>query len=551
MTEHRADSGRTWRIVALWALLITLHPGRAVACVGDCRDTGKVEIGDLIVGVTIALGIRPVTACPAFANPQGKVDIAQLIKAVDNALNGCSGETLTATATPLSSATASGTAVLTVSPQPTPTTAATSPSTPPLDTPSLTATASATPTRTISAAIEHLIVLVQENTSFDAYFGTYCEAPAFSDPTCTDGPSCCEAAPAADPGTGATPLLLDDAEHAAYDPNHLSACEISEINGGLMNRFVAGASCGSNPHNFAYADQSSVAYYRDLVQRSALADRWFQPVTGESSANDMYLARAAFVFADDAFEPTGAIGTQCSLQKHTTLYNDQTIGDLLADAGVPWAFYIQGYQTMADANAQGLCPPADPACPISFPFYPCVYDPDDIPFQYYERFRDNPEFMKDYTHFGEDLAAGNLPAVTFVKAIGFRTEHPGYGETISAGVAFTSDLINRVLSSPYADSTLIVVTYDESGGFFDHVAPPPTSPVDNQPYGSRVPTIAVGRFARAGQVSHVVMEHSSIVKFIEWNWLGGKTGQLGTRDATVNNIGSLLDPAQTGTQVPE
>src|SRR5581483_3646133 len=149
------------------------------------------------------------------------------------------------------------------------------------------------------------------------------------------------------------------------------------------------------------------------------------------------------------------------------------------------------------------------------------------------------------------IDAGNLPPVTFVKAIGFRTEHPGYGLTISDGVAFTSTLVDRILSSRYADDTLILITYDEDGGYFDHVAPPPTSPVDGKQYGPRVPTFAVGRFARSNYVSHVEMEHSSIVKFIEWNWLHGATGQLGTRDAVVNNIGSLLDPAETGTAVPE
>ena len=72
--------------------------------------------------------------------------------------------------------------------------------------------------------------------------------------------------------------------------------------------------------------------------------------------------------------------------------------------------------------------------------------------------------------------------------------------------------------------------------------PPPTSSVDGQPYGARVPLLALGPFARKGSVSHVTLEHSSIVKFIEWNWLGHKTGQLGTRDRHVNNLGSMLDP---------
>jgi phospholipase C len=110
--------------------------------------------------------------------------------------------------------------------------------------------------------------------------------------------------------------------------------------------------------------------------------------------------------------------------------------------------------------------------------------------------------------------------------------------------------VGRIEASAYAANTLVLVTYDEGGGYYDHVAPPPASTVDGKPYGTRVPLFAVGPFARKNFVSHVTMEHSSIVKFIEWNWLG-KTGQLGTRDAAVNNLGSLLDPAKTSVAVPE
>lgn len=405
--------------------------------------------------------------------------------------------------------------------------------------------------RPTESNIEHLIVLIQENISFDAYFATWCEAPPDSEPTCTSGATCCEAGPATDPGTGSSPMLLDDTEHASFDPIHFYACNVSEMNGGRMDHFVAGATCGSSPDNFAYSDDATVGYYRDLAGRYALADRWFHSVAGASSSNDMYFARAEFVFEDNKYVPAGAIGSSCTLNRNEASYDDPTVGDLLADAGVPWAFYIEGYQTMIDAVAQGECPPADPACPAGFPFYPCVYDPSDIPFQYYPRFRDDPTYMRDWSRFAEDLEGGTLPAVSFVKAIGFRTEHPGYGSTISAGIDFSRALVDRVLASPYARNTLLVITYDESGGYFDHVAPPADSPVDGKAYGARVPTSAIGRFARRGHVSHVEMEHSSIVRFIEWNWLGGKTGQLGTRDAVVNNIGSLLDPRETGTPVPE
>jgi phospholipase C len=133
--------------------------------------------------------------------------------------------------------------------------------------------------------------------------------------------------------------------------------------------------------------------------------------------------------------------------------------------------------------------------------------------------------------------------VSFVKAIGYESEHPGYGDTVSAGITFVGGTIAAIEASSYAPNTLVLVTWDEGGGHFDHIAPPPTSTVDNQPYGTRVPLLAIGPLAAVGVVSHVTMEHSSIVKFIEYNWLGGQTGQLKGRDAVVANIGSLLDPS--------
>ncbi len=84
----------------------------------------------------------------------------------------------------------------------------------------------------------------------------------------------------------------------------------------------------------------------------------------------------------------------------------------------------------------------------------------------------------------------------------------------------------------------MLLTYDEGGGYFDHVAPP-ASP-DGDPYGTRVPLLALGSFAKKGWISHVQMELTSIVRFIEWNWLRD-VGQLGARDAVVANLGSLLD----------
>jgi phospholipase C len=397
--------------------------------------------------------------------------------------------------------------------------------------------------------IAHVVLVVQENHTFDTYFGQYCTAAAGSSPSCTQGPACCEAAPAKDP-TGASPVVLDDAENAGYDPNHTQSCELGEIDDGKMDAFVTGTSC-SNAKNFAVAPASVAQPYWDLATQNALADRWFQPIAGQSSSNDMYFATAHYVFTDNAYQPDSN-GHGCEVPPETTIeYTSQTtIADLLVAGGKTFAVYAEGYAAMLAAT---LCPSPPSDCtmtPVALPTPPCVYQPDDIPFEYYKQFEDDPKTMKDLSDLATDLQGGTLPSFSFVKRVQYKNEHPGYGTEITKGAAAVQEIVDLVAGSPYASDTLVLVTWDEGGGFFDHVAPPPASASDGQPYGMRVPLLAIGTFARKGTVSHVVMEHSSIVKFLEWNFLG-TTGQLGARDTEVANIGSLLDPAQTGAVVPE
>jgi phospholipase C len=399
-----------------------------------------------------------------------------------------------------------------------------------------------------ASKIEHLVVIVQENHTFDTYFGRYCTAASGSAPACTQGPGCCEAGPAYDP-SGASPVVLDDMANGAYDPDHTQVCELAETNNGAMDRYVTGAGACSDARHFAYADPAIVQPYWDLASAGALADRYFQPISGQSSSNDMYLARAQFVFVDNDYKPD-AIGQQCSPIAATMSFTGTTIGDLLDDAGVSWAFYAEGYQAMVDVRATSTCPKAPKDCPFALNLEPCDYDPADVPFAYYPSSADNPKVMRDYALFATDLANLALPQVVFIKSVGYHSEHPGEYTTISDGVRFVGDVIDAIDASPYAPDTLILLTWDEGGGFFDHVAPPGLGSVDGRPYGTRVPLLALGPFAAAGTVSHVELEHSSIVSFIEWNWLGMQTGQLAGRDTAVANLGSVIDPVAAGAAIP-
>jgi phospholipase C len=288
--------------------------------------------------------------------------------------------------------------------------------------------------------------------------------------------------------------------------------------------------------------------YHGWAGTYALGDRYFQPLAGASSSNDMYFAVAHYVFTDNSYEPDSN-GKGCNLPPAPTAqYTGQTTtADLLVAAGKTFAFYAEGYQAMLDATFCPL-PPSD--CPAHIPTVPCDYGNGDNPFQFYQQLTDNRTYQKDYAQLAQDIAANALPNVAFVKPLQYHDEHPGYATTISQGVTFVTGVVDSIEASPYANSTLVLLTWDEGGGYYDHVAPPADDAADGRPYGTRVPILAMGRFARKNFVSHVVMEHSSIVKLIEYNFLHA-TGQLAARDAVVANLGSLLDPVETGIVIPE
>ena len=396
---------------------------------------------------------------------------------------------------------------------------------------------------TTRTPIRHVVVIVQENHSFDAYFAAYCAQT-----------HTCNTAPVTNPYAPLQPVPLTDASTAAYDPNHFADCEQVEINGGRMDGYITphpaqtqstGYPCGA-PANFTQAGTgttSPVATYQQWSgSRAALADDFFQPSVGASSQNDMYLWMARYVFKDNTAEPA-AVGSQCPTPRATTSYTTPNLGHVLDTGHVSWAWYAEGYSAMKTANAGGTCalPPTD--CPSHVPNYPCVFDPSDIPAEYVPGQADNPTHIRDYTKLTADITAHALPAVSFVKGIGYHSEHPGYGDTVSAGVRFVTKTVNEITS--HVPDALVLLTWDESGGYFDHVAPPTgtaATAVDGQAYGPRVPLLAIGYGAARGTVSHTQLEHSSIVKFIEWNFLGS-TGQLHARDAVVHNLGSLLKPA--------
>jgi phospholipase C len=130
--------------------------------------------------------------------------------------------------------------------------------------------------------------------------------------------------------------------------------------------------------------------------------------------------------------------------------------------------------------------------------------------------------------------AGNLPAVSFVKPIGEVNEHPGYANVLD-GERHVEELISAIRNSPDWKNTAIIITYDENGGFWDHVSPPV---VDRWGPGTRVPTLIISPFSRGGHIDHTFYETTSILAFIERRW---KLTPLSTRDASANDLTAAFD----------
>jgi acid phosphatase len=202
-----------------------------------------------------------------------------------------------------------------------------------------------------------------------------------------------------------------------------------------------------------------------------------------------------------------------------------TIGDRLSDAGVSWAWYAGGWD---DAVAGKPAP--------TFQFH-------HQPFSYFSRYGEGMpgrQHLQDETRFLSSITDEALPAVSFIKPLGLFDEHAGYSAVESAE-SHAVELIEAVKASPYWERSAIVVTYDDFGGWYDHVAPPP---IDRWGPGGRVPAIIVSPWARKGYVDSTPYDHTSILKFIEWRW---SLAPLATRDASAWSLLPAFDFGAPGT----
>ena len=331
------------------------------------------------------------------------------------------------------------------------------------------------------------------------------------------------------------------------DPTHRFYQHQSQVHGGRMDRFAAVSNVGGLA--MGYYDGRDLPLW-DFARRYTLADRFFAGTFGGSFINHLWMICACTPrHPDPPKENTVELGARGELLKDGAYTPDgyavnnvyssfgprspeavhpekvlppltlPTIGDRLSDKGIDWAWYAAGWN-----NAVAGKPDA------SFQFH-------HQPFTYFRRYGDGtPDraaHLKDESDFLEAISRGNLPTVTFYKPIGKDNEHPGSTDVIT-GEKRVADVLTQLEKSPQWSRMVVVVTYDEYGGFWDHVPPPK---LDRWGPGSRVPALIISPFSRGGYVDHTTYDTTSILKLIETRF--GLT-PLGERDAKVQSLAESL-----------
>jgi phospholipase C len=409
-------------------------------------------------------------------------------------------------------------------------------------------------------SIDHIVVIYQENWSFDSLFGRFRGANGIANASDT---SIAQAAKDGTPYATLPPSIDTRRQPPAPDPRipanlpvapfdlgryvpptsmtgnpiHRFYHQQHQINGGRMDRFVAWTNVGGLV--MSYYDATSLPL-GELAKEFVLADNFFHAAFGGSFLNHMWMVCACtpswpeapadlraeldaggMLIKDGDVTPDGyVVNTAYTVNTPhpARVPRDDllpsltmpTIGDRLDERGIAWAWYSGGWD---DALAGKPHP--------RFAFH-------HQPFAYFARWADGSpakaRHLKDETQFFRDIAAGRLPAVSFVKPLGTLNEHPNSSELL-AGQQHMASLVQAVRASPVWARTVIIITYDENGGRWDHVAPPV---VDRWGPGTRVPTVIVSPLARRGHVDHTRYDTTAILKLIETRW---NLAPLAARDA--------------------
>jgi len=377
--------------------------------------------------------------------------------------------------------------------------------------------------------IQHVVVIMQENRSFDTYFGTYPGAEGI--PMQNGTPTVC--APDNQNGQCVKPYV-DHADVNGGGP-HGQSNATADINGGQMNGFVnqalnAAKGClnannpacanSANPDVMGYHTQSDIPNYWSYAQNFVLQDHMFEPNASWSLPEHLFQVSEWSAkctqhntpsSCTNALEVPGLPPDYRGSGGAAPIYAWTDLTYLLHKNNVSWGYYVvTGTEPDCENDSAVTCAPVRQRAST-----PGIWNP--LP--YFDTVRNDGQLgnIQTVENFYTAAKRGTLPAVSWVVPSGAVSEHPP--SPVSFGQTYVTSLVNAVMHSKDWDSTAIFLAWDDWGGFYDQVVPPT---VDQNGYGLRVPAMVISPYARHGYVDHQTLSFDAYVKFIEDDFLNGQ-----------------------------
>jgi phospholipase C len=373
--------------------------------------------------------------------------------------------------------------------------------------------------------IKHIVVIMQENRSFDSYFGTYPGADGIPRGVCVPDPR----------GGCLKPY------HVSKDRNiggpHALKNALRDIDGGAMDGFVREAVAARkacvDPHDpvcsapaagsdvMGYHDAREIPNYWAYARNYVLQDHMFEPNKSWSLPAHLLTVSAWSAKCSVKGDPMSCVSApdlpatppdfRGNLKKKIPDYAWTDITYLLHKHNVSWRYYVfSGTQPDCEDDAAISCKPIPQDAKT-----PGIWNP--LP--WFSTVRENWQ-LSNITPLGNFFKAakkGKLPAVSWIVPTQKVSEHPP--GLVSAGQAYVTTLVNAIMRSPNWSSTAIFLTWDDWGGFYDHVLPPT---VDAESYGLRVPGLVISPYAKRGYIDHQILSFDAYLKFIEDRFLDGE-----------------------------
>jgi phospholipase C len=384
------------------------------------------------------------------------------------------------------------------------------------------------------AKIRHVVIIMQENRSFDSYFGTY---PGADGIPMKDGrPAVC----VPDPRSGACVRPYHDRHDRNLGGPHGAGSATADIDGGKMDGFVqqqqagvrgceqtfnpACGGTGGTSDVMGYHDGADIQNYWTYARDYVLQDHMFESNSSWSLPAHLFMVSGWSARCSRQGDPTSCRNAlqgpenppdfQRRLGIRSPVRPDYPWTDLtylLHGYGVSWGYYVfNGSEPDCEDNAAMSCAPV-----AQGPKTPGIWNP--LP--YFDTVQQDGQVgdVRTLSAFFAQAKAGTLPAVSWIDPNGAVSEHPP--ALVSAGQTYVTGLIDAIMRGPDWDSTAIFLSWDDWGGFYDHVKPPH---VDENGYGLRVPGLVISPYARRGYVDHQTLSFDAYLKFIEDDFLGGR-----------------------------